>query len=41
MRKQRAGHVISISSGAGLVGFEFNTAYAAAKSKSRRTGSFA
>jgi NAD(P)-dependent dehydrogenase (short-subunit alcohol dehydrogenase family) len=29
MRRQRAGHVISISSGAGLVGFEFNTAYAA------------
>ena len=31
MRKQRAGHIISISSGAGLVGFEFNSAYAAAK----------
>src|SRR3989441_135636 len=31
MRKQRSGHVISISSGAGLVGFEFCSAYAAAK----------
>ncbi len=31
MRKQRSGHVISISSGAGLSGFEFNSAYAAAK----------
>ena len=31
MRKQRAGHIISISSGAGLSGFEFNSAYAAAK----------
>jgi NAD(P)-dependent dehydrogenase (short-subunit alcohol dehydrogenase family) len=31
MRKQRAGHIIAISSGAGLVGFEFNSAYAAAK----------
>jgi len=31
MRKQRSGHIISISSGAGLVGFEFNSAYAAAK----------
>ena len=31
MRKQRAGYVISISSGAGLAGFEFNSAYAAAK----------
>jgi NAD(P)-dependent dehydrogenase (short-subunit alcohol dehydrogenase family) len=31
MRKQRAGHVISISSGAGLIGFEFNSAYCAAK----------
>ena len=31
MRKQRAGHIISISSGAGLAGFEFNSAYAAAK----------
>ena len=31
MRQQRSGHIISISSGAGLMGFEFNTAYAAAK----------
>ena len=31
MRKQRSGHIMSISSGAGLSGFEFNTAYAAAK----------
>ncbi len=31
MRKQRSGHIISISSGAGLSGFEFNSAYAAAK----------
>jgi len=31
MRKQRSGHIISISSGAGLLGFEFCTAYAAAK----------
>lgn len=31
MRKQRFGHVISISSGAGLQGFEFNSAYCAAK----------
>src|SRR6478609_3998922 len=31
MRKQRSGHVISISSSAGLVGFEFCTAYAASK----------
>ncbi|ODP28395.1 Dehydrogenase/reductase SDR family member 7C [Paenibacillus nuruki] len=31
MRKQRAGHIMSISSGAGLAGFEFNTAYAASK----------
>jgi NAD(P)-dependent dehydrogenase (short-subunit alcohol dehydrogenase family) len=29
MRKQRSGHIISISSSAGLVGFEFCTAYAA------------
>ena len=27
MRKQRSGHIISISSGAGLIGFEFNSAY--------------
>ena len=31
MRKQRSGYIISISSGAGLMGFEFNSAYCAAK----------
>ena len=31
MRRQRSGHIVSISSGAGLVGFEFNSAYAASK----------
>src|SRR5438093_8252897 len=31
MRKQRSGDIISISSSAGLVGFEFCTAYAASK----------
>src|SRR5213593_4612975 len=31
MRKQRSGHVVTISSSAGLVGFEFGTAYAASK----------
>jgi NAD(P)-dependent dehydrogenase (short-subunit alcohol dehydrogenase family) len=31
MRKQRMGHIISISSSAGLSGFEFGTAYAASK----------
>jgi len=31
MRKQRSGHIVSISSSAGLVGFEFCTAYAASK----------
>jgi NAD(P)-dependent dehydrogenase (short-subunit alcohol dehydrogenase family) len=31
MRKQRSGHIMSIASGAGLSGFEFNSAYAAAK----------
>src|SRR3954465_10945603 len=31
MRKQRSGHIVTISSGAGLVGFEFCSAYAAAK----------
>src|SRR5215211_3585014 len=31
MRKQRSGHIMSISSGAGLSGFEFNSAYSAAK----------
>jgi NAD(P)-dependent dehydrogenase (short-subunit alcohol dehydrogenase family) len=31
MRKQRSGHIISISSGAGMMGFEFNSAYCASK----------
>lgn len=31
MRRQRAGHILSISSGAGMMGFEFNSAYCAAK----------
>jgi NAD(P)-dependent dehydrogenase (short-subunit alcohol dehydrogenase family) len=31
MRKQRSGHILSISSTAGLVGFEFGSAYAASK----------
>jgi NAD(P)-dependent dehydrogenase (short-subunit alcohol dehydrogenase family) len=31
MRQQRSGHIISISSSAGLVGFEFCSAYAASK----------
>lgn len=31
MRKQRFGHIVSISSSAGLVGFEFCSAYAASK----------
>ena len=31
MRRQRSGHILSISSGAGLMGFEFNSAYCAAK----------
>jgi len=31
MRKQRAGHIISISSTAGLLGYEYCTAYAASK----------
>ncbi len=31
MRKQRSGHIFSISSGAGLMGFEFNSAYCVAK----------
>jgi NAD(P)-dependent dehydrogenase (short-subunit alcohol dehydrogenase family) len=31
MRKQRSGHIISISSSAGLMGFEFCTAYSASK----------
>src|SRR2546422_612552 len=36
MRKQRSGHVITISSSAGLVGFEFVSAYAAAVGRRRR-----
>jgi NAD(P)-dependent dehydrogenase (short-subunit alcohol dehydrogenase family) len=31
MRKRRSGHIVTISSSAGLVGFEFGTAYAASK----------
>src|SRR4051812_8589641 len=31
MRKQRSGHIVSISSSAGLVGYEFCSAYAASK----------
>ena len=31
MRKQRSGHVVTISSSAGFAGFEFGTAYAASK----------
>ena len=31
MREQRSGHIVTISSLAGLVGFEYNTAYAASK----------
>jgi NAD(P)-dependent dehydrogenase (short-subunit alcohol dehydrogenase family) len=31
MRKQRSGHVVTISSTAGLAGFEYGTAYAASK----------
>src|SRR5213594_3515209 len=31
MRKRRSGHIISISSGAGLIGFAFCSAYAASK----------
>ena len=31
MRRQRAGHVVSISSGAGLIGFEYSSVYAASK----------
>lgn len=31
MRKQRSGHILSISSGAGLMGFAYNSAYCAAK----------
>ena len=32
MRRQRSGHVISISSGAGLIAFEYSSVYAASKS---------
>jgi len=32
MRRQSSGHVIAISSGAGLVGFEYSSVYAASKS---------
>ena len=32
MRRQRSGHVISISSGAGLMAFEYSSVYAASKS---------
>jgi NAD(P)-dependent dehydrogenase (short-subunit alcohol dehydrogenase family) len=31
MRRQRSGHIVAISSLAGLAGFEYNTAYAASK----------
>src|SRR4029079_15310034 len=31
MRRQRSGHLIAISSGAGLIGFEYSSAYAASK----------
>lgn len=31
MRRQRSGHIIAISSGAGLIGFEYSSVYAAAK----------
>jgi NAD(P)-dependent dehydrogenase (short-subunit alcohol dehydrogenase family) len=31
MRKQRSGHIVTISSSAGLAGFEYGTAYAASK----------
>src|SRR4051794_11463727 len=31
MRKQRSGHVVTISSSAGFAGFEYGTAYAASK----------
>ncbi len=31
MRQRRSGHIMSISSGAGIMGFEFNSAYCAAK----------
>ena len=31
MRKQRSGHIVAISSGAGLMGFEYSSVYAASK----------
>jgi NAD(P)-dependent dehydrogenase (short-subunit alcohol dehydrogenase family) len=31
MRRQRSGHVVAISSGAGLIGFEYSSVYAASK----------
>ncbi len=31
MRQQRSGHVIAVSSGAGLIGFEYSSVYAASK----------
>ncbi len=31
MRRQRSGHLIAISSGAGLMGFEYSSVYAASK----------
>jgi NAD(P)-dependent dehydrogenase (short-subunit alcohol dehydrogenase family) len=31
MRRQQSGHILLISSGAGLAGFEFNSAYSAAR----------
>ena len=36
MRKQRSGHVVTISSSAGFAGFEYATAYAASKFGRRR-----
>jgi len=31
MRRQRSGHIVAVSSGAGLVGFEYSSVYAASK----------
>ncbi len=31
MRRQRSGHLVAISSGAGLIGFEYSSVYAASK----------